>query len=75
MKLAFWENPSSYIVEIKGYTKDIKTSDKGLPCDSVAKSPSSQCRRPEFDPWSENWVPRATAESLCVSTKYSLCHN
>ena len=41
-------------VEIKGYTRDIKTSGKGLPWDPVAKSPSSQCRGPELDPWSEN---------------------
>ena len=35
----------------------------------VLKTPSSQCRGPEFDPWSVNQIPRATTQSPRVATK------
>ena len=35
----------------------------------VAKIPCCQCRVPEFNPWSGNYIPRATTESLHAATK------
>ena len=43
---SFWEVMGNELVK-KGNSKDI-------PGDPVAKTPSSQCRRAGFDPWSEN---------------------
>ena len=44
-----------------------------FPGDPVAKTLSSQCRGPGFDPWSENWIPHATAKSLHTATKDPVC--
>ena len=40
---------------------------------SLAKALSSQCRGPEVDPWSGNWIPHAASESLCATSKDSTC--
>ena len=36
---------------------------------SVAKTLRSQCRGPGFNPWSGNWIPRATAKDLTCRNK------
>ena len=36
---------------------------------SVAKTLFSQCRGPEFNPWSGNKVPQATTKSSYATTK------
>ena len=43
--------------------------------DPVAKTPCSQCRGPEFDPWSGNWIPHATSDHLHASIKDPTCYN
>ena len=35
----------------------------------VAKTPSSQCREPGFDPWSGNYIPHAPSKSLQAPIK------
>ena len=35
----------------------------------MAKTTSSQCRDPGFNPWTGNWIPQAAAKSLHATTK------
>ena len=46
----------------------IKEKFRDLPGGPVSRTLSSQCRGPGFDPWSGNWITRAT-------TKKSACCN
>ena len=39
----------------------------------VAKTPSSPCRRPTFDPWSGNQIPHATTKILHAASTDLLC--
>ena len=42
----------------------------GIPGSPVAKTPSSQCKGPRFNPWLGNWFPHATTKKiLLVTTK------
>ena len=46
----------------------LKSQQLGLPGWSAGKTPSSECRKPRFDPWSRNYM-------LHALTKDSVCHN
>ena len=46
-----------------------------FPGGPVAKAPSSQCKGPEFTPWSGNWIPHVTMRSLHATTKDPPCCN
>ena len=47
---------------------------RGFPGGPVAKTPCSQCRGPEFDPWSGNEVPHdATKDPACPKEDWSSC--
>ena len=45
----------------------------GLPGGPVAKILRSQCRDPEFHPWSGNWIPHAVTKSLLATAKDPTC--
>ena len=43
-----------------------------FPGGPVARTPSSQCRGPGFNPWSGNWIPHAATKDLaCKQAKTS----
>ena len=42
---------------------------KDFPGGPVAKTSCSQCKRPRFDPWSENQTPR-----VAMKTEDPVCH-
>ena len=46
-----------------------KDGRRDLPDGPVAKTPSSQCRRPGFSPWSRNQILHATTQSSHAATK------
>ena len=46
-----------------------KLNFRDFPGSQVVKTPRSQCRGLGLDPWSGNWTPRATAESLHKATE------
>ena len=48
-----------------------KLNFRDFPGRPVVKTPCSQCRGLRLDPWSGNWTPRATAESLHKATEGS----
>ena len=41
----------------------------------VAESPHSQCRGPEFDFWSGNWIPHAATKNSHAATEDAACYN
>ena len=52
-----------------------KMQAQDVPGGPVAKILSSQCRGPEFNPWSGNQIPQATTKSSRATTKDPVCHN
>lgn len=50
----------------------LQNGGKGFPRGPAAKSLSSQCRGPGFEPWSQNYIPYAATRSLMALLKIPL---
>ena len=62
-----WIPPPCISHSTKG--RDLKGSPRDLPSSPGAKTPCSQCRASEFNPWSGNWILHAATKSWDATAK------
>ena len=53
----------------------IRKISKDFPACPVAKTLSTQCRGPGFNPWLGNWIPHAETKSSNAAIKDPACCN